>query len=66
MINRILSVAAFSLAAALSFGQPHLRPDNIDDIVKVSAGGFTASVTVTNTGSVAGKEVVEVYVSAPS
>jgi beta-glucosidase len=35
-------------------------------VVKASAGGFTASVTVTNTGSVAGKEVVEVYVSAPS
>ena len=35
-------------------------------IVKASADGFTASVTVTNTGSVAGKEVVEVYVSAPS
>ncbi|MCQ2064355.1 MAG: glycoside hydrolase family 3 C-terminal domain-containing protein [Bacteroidaceae bacterium] len=34
---------------------------------KVSAknGGFTASVTVTNTGKVAGKETVEVYVSAP-
>ena len=29
-------------------------------------GGFTASVTVTNTGSVAGKEVVEVYVAAPA
>lgn len=35
-------------------------------VVKASADGFTASVTVTNTGSVAGKEVVEVYVSAPS
>lgn len=29
-------------------------------------GGFTATVTVTNTGSVAGKEAVQVYVSAPS
>ena len=28
-------------------------------------GGFTASITVKNTGSVAGKEVVEVYVTAP-
>ena len=28
-------------------------------------GGFTASVTVTNTGDTAGKEVVEVYVAAP-
>ncbi len=31
-----------------------------------SDGGFTASVTVKNTGSVAGKEVVEVYVAAPA
>nr|MCR5003812.1 glycoside hydrolase family 3 C-terminal domain-containing protein [Bacteroidales bacterium] len=28
-------------------------------------GGITASVTVTNNGSVAGKEVVQIYVSAP-
>ena len=35
-------------------------------VVKATSDGFTASVTVTNTGSVAGKEVVEVYVSAPS
>ena len=34
--------------------------------VKASEDGFTASVTVTNTGSVAGREVVEVYVSAPA
>lgn len=35
---------------------------------KVSAknGGFTAQVTVTNTGKVAGKETVELYVSAPA
>ena len=34
-------------------------------VVKATADGFEASVTVTNTGRVAGKEVVEVYVSAP-
>lgn len=34
-------------------------------VVKAIANGFEASVTVTNRGQVAGKEVVEVYVHAP-
>ena len=35
-------------------------------VVKAVAEGFSASVTVTNTGDVAGKEVVELYVAAPA
>jgi len=34
--------------------------------VKANQDGFTASVTVKNTGKVAGREVVELYVSAPA
>ena len=34
--------------------------------VKADKDGFTATLTVTNTGKVAGREVVELYVSAPS
>ena len=34
-------------------------------VVKATADGFEASVTVTNQGKVPGKEVVEVYVHAP-
>ena len=35
-------------------------------VVKATADGFTASITVKNTGKVAGKEVAQVYVSAPA
>jgi beta-glucosidase len=34
--------------------------------VKADKDGFVATITVTNTGKVAGREVVELYVSAPS
>ena len=35
-------------------------------VVKAGKDGFSASVTVTNTGAAAGKEVVELYVAAPA
>ena len=41
---------------SFSYGKP---------VVKAVADGFEASITVTNTGKVAGKEVVQLYVTAP-
>ena len=35
-------------------------------VVKSSGNGFTATVTIRNTGSAAGKEAVQLYVAAPS
>ena len=42
---------------SFSYGKPAIKP---------AADGFTATVTVTNTGSTAGKEAVQLYVTAPS
>ena len=35
-------------------------------VVKALVDGFEASITITNTGSVAGREAVELYISAPA
>ena len=35
-------------------------------VVKATSDGFEASITITNTGSVAGKEAVQLYISAPA
>ncbi len=48
------------------FGLSYTRFAYSKPVVKAGKDGFTASITVTNTGKVAGKEVVELYVSAPA
>ncbi len=47
------------------YGLSYTTFDQTLDSVSESAGTVTAHVTVTNTGSVAGKDVVQLYVHAP-
>lgn len=48
------------------YGKSYTTFEYSKPVVKATKDGFTASITVTNTGSVAGKESVQVYVTAPS
>jgi len=48
------------------YGLSYASFDYSKPIIKASVDGFTATITIKNTGKVAGREVVELYVSAPS
>jgi len=48
------------------YGLSYTSFDYTEPAVKAAGDGFEACVKVTNTGSVAGKEVVQLYVSAPA
>ena len=63
---RYFSTAGKEVSYPFGFGLSYTRFAYGKPVVKATAAGFEASVTVTNTGSVAGKEVVELYVSAPA
>lgn len=49
-----------------SFGLSYTTFSYSKPVVKATKDGLTASITITNTGNRAGKEVVELYVSAPA
>ena len=46
MRNKLIAVVALSFVAAVSFGQPRLRPDNIDEIVKAMTDEEKVSLLV--------------------
>ena len=62
---RYFSTAGLEVSYPFGFGLSYTTFAYGKPVVKATADGFEASVTVTNTGSVAGKEVVELYVTAP-
>ena len=63
---RYFETAGTEVSYPFGFGLSYTDFAYSNPVVKAAAdGGFTASVTVKNTGRVAGKEVVQVYVHAP-
>ena len=48
------------------YGKSYTTFEYSKPVVKATADGFTTTITVKNTGSVAGKEAVQLYVTAPA
>ena len=63
---RYYATEGMEVSYPFGYGLSYTTFDYSKPVVKAGADGFSASVTVTNTGSVAGREVVELYVSAPA
>ena len=63
---RYFQTAGAEVSYPFGHGLSYTSFDYSKMVVKAGPDGFTASVTVTNTGAVAGKEVVQLYVSAPA
>ena len=55
-----------SVSYPFGFGLSYTTFSYSKPVVKANKDGLTASITVTNTGKRVGKEVVELYVSAPA
>ena len=63
---RYFTTANKSVSYPFGFGLSYTTFSYSKPVVKATKDGLTATVTVTNTGKRAGKEVVELYVSAPA
>ena len=62
---RYFETAGKAVSYPFGYGLSYTTFSYRDLKVKASGKGFTAQVTVTNTGRVAGKEAVQLYVTAP-
>lgn len=63
---RYFTTSQKSVSYPFGFGLSYTTFSYSKPVVKTTKDGLTASITVTNTGKRVGKEVVELYVSAPA
>ena len=64
---RYFQTAGEPVSYPFGYGKSYTTFEYGKPVVKTNAdGGFTASIVVKNTGSVAGKEAVQLYVAAPA
>lgn len=62
---RYFQTAGVDVSYPFGHGLSYTSFEYSKPVVKATTDGFTATVTVTNTGKSAGKEVVQLYVTAP-
>lgn len=63
---RYFQSAGVPVSYPFGYGRSYTTFEYSKPVVKAVADGFTATVTVKNTGSAAGKEAVQLYVAAPA
>jgi beta-glucosidase len=62
---RYFQTAGAPVSYPFGYGKSYTTFEYSKPAVKATADGFTATITVKNTGAVAGKEAVQLYVAAP-
>lgn len=63
---RYFTTKGVEVSYPFGFGLSYTTFEYSKPVVKAGPDGFTASITVTNNGSVAGREAVQLYVTAPA
>ena len=63
---RYFQTADVPVSYPFGYGMSYTTFEYSKPVIKATADGFTATITVKNTGAVAGKEAVQLYVAAPA